>query len=107
MRRMSLATGLLLGWAFACGGGKPGPPPAPQTISVAISPPGASLWTGGTQTFTGTVSGTTNTAITWSVVEAAGGSISTAGLYTAPGAAGSFHVKATMSRIQRSRPRSP
>jgi hypothetical protein len=33
--------------------------------------------------------------VTWSVVEAAGGTVSAAGLYTAPGAAGSFHVKAT------------
>ena len=40
------------------------------------------------------MTGSTNQAVTWSVVEASGGSISAAGLYTAPGTAGSFHVKA-------------
>jgi hypothetical protein len=92
----SLTAGALLGFVFACGGGKssPPPPPAPLSISLAISPSGASLWTGGTQAFSATVTGSTNQAVTWSVVEAAGGSISAAGLYTAPGTAGSFHVKA-------------
>jgi hypothetical protein len=51
---------------------------------------------GATQTFTASVTGTTNTAATWSVQEgAAGGSITSAGVYTAPFAAGTFHVVTT------------
>jgi N-acetylneuraminic acid mutarotase len=51
---------------------------------------------GATQTFTASVTGTTNTAVTWGVQEgAAGGSITTAGIYTAPAGAGTFHVVAT------------
>jgi hypothetical protein len=92
---MSLIVGTLLGWAVACGGGHSSQPPALQVVSVALSPSGASLWTGGTQAFQATVNGTSNTAVTWSVVEAAGGTISAAGLYTAPGSAGNFHIKAT------------
>jgi hypothetical protein len=80
--------------ALGCGGGKSSTPPAPQSISVAIAPTGVSLWTSGTQAFTATVTGTANTAVTWSVVESTGGSITAAGLYTAPNAAGSFHVRA-------------
>jgi hypothetical protein len=50
------------------------------------------LSAGGTQQFTATVSGTTDTAVTWS---ATGGSISSGGLYTAPSIAGTFTVTAT------------
>ena len=94
-RALAIWTTLLL--AVACGGGGSAQPPPPPTpvITVAISPAGVSLWTGGTQAFQATVTGTPNTAVTWSVVEASGGSISASGLYTAPGGAGSFHVKAT------------
>jgi len=98
MRRMGLALGTLLALAQGCGGSKtilPILPPPPATISVYIMPMGASLWTGGSQTFTATVTGSTNTAVTWSVVESSGGTITGAGVYTAPATAGSFHVKAT------------
>ena len=95
MRGLGWAIGMALGGLFACGGGKGSAPLPPQTVSVSLSPSGASLWTGGTQAFTATVTGTPNTAVTWSVVEASGGTINTAGLYTAPSVPGSFHVKAT------------
>ncbi len=94
MRGMSLVMGMLLGWAIACGGGKSSQPPAAQVVAVTITPAGASVWTGGTQAFQASVTGTTNRTVTWNVVEASGGTISTAGLYTAPATAGSFHVKA-------------
>lgn len=73
-----------------CGGGGSPSPPA-QTISVTVSPSTATLQVGKTQQFTATVSGTTNTAVTWSVNNVAGdnstvGTISTSGLYTAPNA---------------------
>jgi beta-glucanase (GH16 family) len=61
-------------------------------IAVSVSPSSASLSTGGTQQFTATVTGTTNTGVTWS---ATGGTISSSGLYTAPSTAGTYTVKAT------------
>ena len=52
----------------------------------------ATLSTGGQQQFTAYVSGTSNTAVTWS---ATGGTVTTSGLYTAPGTAGTYTVTAT------------
>ncbi|MBL0312801.1 MAG: hypothetical protein IPP78_08820 [Holophagaceae bacterium] len=68
--------------------------------SVAINPPAATVVIGGTQQFTATVSNASNTAVTWAVQEgAAGGTVNTSGLYTAPaaisGASATFHVVAT------------
>jgi hypothetical protein len=53
------------------------------------------MTTSGSTTFTATVTCTTNTNVTWSVVEANGGSITSSGVYTAPATAGTYHVKAT------------
>jgi hypothetical protein len=50
---------------------------------------------GATQAFTATVTGSSNTAISWQVLEAGGGSISSTGVYTAPNKAGTFHIVAT------------
>jgi hypothetical protein len=50
--------------------------------------------TGGTKTFTATVTGTTDTGVTWSVQEAGGGTISSAGVYTAPATVGTYHAVA-------------
>ncbi len=61
-------------------------------VTVSISPTSASLLAGGTQQFTATVTGTTNTAVTWS---ATAGTVSSSGLYTAPGTAGTYTVSAT------------
>src|ERR1700747_916782 len=65
---------------------------APPTVTVSISPTSASMPTGGTQQFTATVSGSTNTAVTWS---GTGETIPSAALYTAPGTAGTYTVNAT------------
>jgi hypothetical protein len=65
---------------------------APATVSVSVSPASAALVTGGRQQFTATVSGTSNTSVTWT---ATGGTISSAGLYTAPATAGSYTATAT------------
>ena len=65
-----------------------------STISVGISPNSTTLTTGGTRQFTATVSGSTNTAVTWSVASG-GGTVSTSGLYTAPSTAGTATVLAT------------
>src|SRR5437667_2718003 len=69
-------------------------------VSVAISPTSASVAPQQTQQFTATVSGTTNTAVTWSVDginggNSATGTISSTGLYTAPTTTGSHTVTAT------------
>ncbi len=53
-----------------------------QTVSVSVSPSTANVLKGATQQFNASVSGNANTSVTWSVV--GGGSISAAGLYTAP-----------------------
>jgi hypothetical protein len=62
-----------------------------QAISVSIAPPGAQVTIGGSQQFTATVTGTTNTAVSWSVsgsgcTGASCGTISPSGLYFAPAA---------------------
>jgi hypothetical protein len=70
----------------ACGGRPSNPPPQ---IVVTISPTSATVTVGQTKQFTGTVTGTTNTAVTWQVNGVAGGTatfgtITTTGLYKAP-----------------------
>jgi hypothetical protein len=80
-----------------CGGGSTGnvtnppppPPSPPPSIVVTITPPSASVLLGNSQTFTARVTSATNTAVTWSVNGLPNGStstgtISSAGLYTAP-----------------------
>lgn len=52
-------------------------------VLVAVSPTSASVQLGNSQTFTSSVSGTTNTAVTWSVTSG-GGTINSSGVYTAP-----------------------
>jgi hypothetical protein len=61
-------------------------------VSVTVAPKFDILVTGGTQVFAATVTGTTNTAVTWS---ATGGSITQGGAYTAPMLTGVYTVKAT------------
>ncbi len=94
--------------ASGCGAGKnallpasdvpdiPSPAQNALNVTIAISPSSATIPVGGNQAFTGIVTGTTNTAVTWSVVEgSADGTINGAGLYSAPQAAGTYHVQAT------------
>ena len=70
--------------------------PAPPPIKVAVTPSTASPLEGGSVSFVATVTGATNTGVVWSVQEgSAGGSITISGVYTAPIAAGTFHVVAT------------
>ena len=63
---------------------------AATTVSVTISPTAATVAVGGTQPFTAMVQNTSNTAVTWQVNGMTGGNatvgtISSSGLYTAPG----------------------
>lgn len=62
----------------------------PPNVTVAIQPSTANLFLGQTQQFQATVTGTASTNVTWAVSGIAGGNatvgtISAAGLYTAPG----------------------
>jgi hypothetical protein len=74
---------------MACGGSPPGFGTGPGVIVITIQPGSATLFLGQTQQFQAIVSGTSNTSVNWSVNGVAGGnttvgSISIAGLYTAP-----------------------
>ncbi len=97
LKRLALTRALLAVLATlacalpACGND---PPPLTQEIVVAISPSTVALVPGATRQFTAAVTGTGNTAVTYSVTESNGGSVTASGLYTAPAAAGSFHVVA-------------
>jgi hypothetical protein len=98
---LALVIAVVIG-VWGCGGGStssaptlPPPPPAPL-ISVTVTPNSIALSPGTTQSFTAAVTGTTNTAVTWSVQESVGGTIDSTGLYTAPqDSTGTFHVVAT------------
>ncbi len=61
-------------------------------VSVSISPTSAALTPGATKQFTASVSGSSNTSVTWSCT---GGTVSNSGLYTAPSTVGNYTVKAT------------
>ncbi|MGH9744079.1 MAG: hypothetical protein ACRD51_17185 [Candidatus Acidiferrum sp.] len=77
-----------------CGGGSADsvgnpPPPPPPSIVVTVTPSSGSVLLGNSQPFTATVTNTTDTGVTWSVNgipigSASAGTITSAGLYTAP-----------------------
>src|SRR5713226_9483413 len=82
--RLLWASALLLGtiWQGGCGTSK-------QTVAITISPTAATVRLGQTQQFTATVTGNSNTSVTWTVNGVNGGNtsvgtVSTLGLYTAP-----------------------
>jgi hypothetical protein len=70
-------------------------PPA-GTVAVVLGPSSSAVDACQTVAFSATVSGTANPGITWSVREGpSGGSITPAGVYTAPSSPGTYHVVAT------------
>lgn len=64
-------------------------PPTSTPISISISPSSASLLAGASQQFTATVTGSANTAASWSTT---GGSITNTGFFTAPNVSASTIV---------------
>ncbi len=86
---------LMLLAACGGGGGGGGDDGGGASVSVTLSPASATVSVGATQNFTASVTGSTNTAVNYSVQEADGGSINSSGVYTAPATAGSYHVIAT------------
>ena len=68
--------------------------PALPPIWVSMSGPTGILNTGASRAFSATVLNSPTQTVTWSVVEQHGGSITSAGVYTAPSLPGTFTVKA-------------
>jgi len=84
-----------------CGGGGGTSTTTPPPITVSVSPASTNVAPGGPQQFTANVANTSNTAVTWEVNGVAGGdpatgTITSTGLYTAPGAAGKVTIKAVL-----------
>jgi len=82
-------------WCFGCSSGYTPPP----QITVSVSPKRAAVTTGQTQTFVASVTGSSNTSVTWEVDGTVGGSasvgtVSAGGVYTPPVAGGAHTVLA-------------
>jgi chitinase len=88
LRTASLAA--ILSLSSACGKSASSPP-----VAIAVAPQVAAVDPGKTQAFVATVTGVANQSVSWSVQEAGGGTITAAGLYTAPAVHGTYHVVAT------------
>jgi hypothetical protein len=75
----------------------PGTPDVPgaQDIAVDVRPREASLAANDSVVFAAAVTGTANPLVTWSVLEAGGGTVDADGRYTAPGTAGTYRVRAS------------
>ncbi len=63
-----------------------------SSTGVAIDPSSVSVPLGGQATFSAAVVNASSKAVTWSVVEVGGGTVSSTGIYTAPATEGSYHV---------------
>jgi len=89
-RKMSWAlAGTLAAVLLVCGCGGAGVGTPPPVISVTVAPTSASVRAGSAQAFTATVTGTSNTAVTWQVNNVTGGNstigtIDASGNYLAP-----------------------
>jgi hypothetical protein len=92
----SLLATLALAGCSAAGTSTSSATPEQQAVAVAVTPSGAQVQVGKTQAFQAVVTGSVDTTVSWAIAEGtAGGSVSGVGLYTAPGAAGTYHVVAT------------
>jgi len=71
-------------------------PPGAATVTVTISPATATVDGCTAAQFSAAVTGVADTSVTWSLQEgAAGGAVDATGKYTAPNAAGTYHLVAT------------
>jgi hypothetical protein len=84
-----------LGLTGCRGGGFPNP--GPVSTSLSVNPSSITVAAGSTTTFTAlyTPSAPAGGSLTWSVLPASGGSITSAGVYTASGTGGAYTVVAT------------
>src|SRR5438477_4558133 len=87
----------VVAWAVsACGMSPSSGPPVTGPVVVVIAPTIASIPSGGAQSFSATVTGSSDSTVTWSIEEGApGGSIASSGMYVAPMTPGTYHVVAT------------
>ncbi len=67
---------------------------APPAINISLSPASLHLTTAGEQNFLATVTGTSNTAVKWSIAPAIG-TVSQSGMYVAPPVKATTHVTLT------------
>ncbi len=65
------------------------------SVTVGISPASVKVSVKDAVTFTAAVTGTTDQRVTWRVKETGGGSVTAAGVYTAPATPGTYHVEVT------------
>jgi hypothetical protein len=73
----------------------PGTAPS-AAVGVSVSPATATVAAARSIQFTASVNGSSNTSVSWTVQEGAGGgAVSSTGLYSAPSSAGTYHVVAT------------
>ena len=93
-RRAALVVAaLVVASVSACGGEAPLEVQAAATdITVQVDPTSARLPPGARTGFTAAVTGTATTGVTWSVVEAGGGTVDATGRYLAPATEGTYHV---------------
>lgn len=86
MRKVTLFVAIIIALlAFSgCGGS--------GEIRVTVLPSVVNVTVGDSVQFIGSTLGTLDPAVTWSVQEAGGGTITTNGYYTAPQTAGTYHV---------------
>ena len=83
----------------ACSGGDGGTGPAPTPIVVAITPARDTLTSGTVGIFHASVTGSSNTAVVWSLLGGvAAGNITGTGLYTAGSTPGTYRIVATSSQ---------
>jgi len=95
MRPIAVSALLLLA---SCGSESKDPVTPPPAVAVTVSGPSTAIAAGSTFQFSASVTGTTNSAVTWSVDRIGNtniGTITVGGLYTAPFASGPFTVRAT------------
>src|SRR5579863_7308227 len=84
-----IAAAITIAFASGCGLSGSSSSHPPPNVTVTVQPAAASVPLGQTQQFTATVTGTSSSAVNWSVNGVAGGNavtgtISSFGLYTAP-----------------------
>ena len=95
-QRKNPVSRLRVGWLLVAAIFFLAPLHASAQVSVTISPSAVNLAPSGTQQFTATVTGSSDTSVIWTIQEApAGGTVTNSGLYSAPGAVGLYHVVAT------------
>lgn len=86
--------GLLLSCLTSCAGSGTGTSSG-AAVTVRITGASTPMNAGASRPFSATVTGSSDAAVNWSVVEPGGGTITSAGVYTAPPSPGTYAVKAT------------